>query len=311
MRHPLLTKSILAALLAVFSLLLPAQETLYLWPEGNMPNHKENVALQDSFARERAFIVTQPYVDVFLPSKAENKHAAVLIIPGGGYVKLAYEISGYALAKWFNTMGITACVLFHRLPNQPDIETSYLAPIQDAQRALRLMRAHAAEWDIDPTKVGVMGSSAGGHLAACAATIREDWSFCGDSLDAQPYRADFSILVSPVIDMSGSNFENKGSHKALLASDDSEEWQRYFSIQNQVSDNTPPAILFHAQDDNTVPSINSLLYYKALREHQIKGASLHIFPEGAHSISLRDNPGSAALFPLLTEMWLHDIHVLE
>lgn len=299
------------AAICIGTLHITAQDTIHLWPKGAIPNHKENVVLKDSFARERAFVIADPYVSVFLPSKAENKHAAVLIIPGGGYVKLAYEISGFALAKWFNTMGITACVLFHRLPNQSDVETSYLAPLQDAQRALRLIRAHAEEWDICPDKVGAMGSSAGGHLAACAATIREDWGTCGDSLDALPFQADFSILVSPVIDMSGSAYENRGSHQTLLASDDSEEWQHYFSVQNQVTDDTPPAILFHAQDDNTVPSINSLLYYRALKEHQISGASLHIFPEGAHSISLRDNPGSTSLFPLLTEMWLHDIHVLE
>lgn len=303
---------VLALIVACLGFLrISAQDIIHLWSQNAMPNHKVGVQLQDSVARERAFIVTNPYISVFHPSKAENKHAAVLIIPGGGYVKLAYEISGFALAKWFNTMGITACVLFHRLPNQRDVEVSYRAPLQDAQRALRLIRAHASDWDINPKKVGVMGSSAGGHLAACASTIREDWAAVGDSLDALPFRADFSILVSPVIDMSGSSYENRGSHKALLASDDSEEWQRYFSVQNQVADDTPPAILFHAQDDNTVPSINSLLYYRKLREYQIKGASLHIFPEGAHSISLRDNPGSAALFPLLTEMWLQDIHVLE
>ena len=141
-----------------------AQEFIPIWKNGVMPNSK-GMVLKDSIANERVYQVATPGVYVFRPSDAENKKAAVLIIPGGGYARLAYQISGWQLAKWFNTFGITAFVLNHRLPQSPDVETNYKAPLEDAQRAMRYIRKHANEYGVDVNKVGVMGSSAGGHLS--------------------------------------------------------------------------------------------------------------------------------------------------
>ena len=142
-----------------------AQEFIPLWKKGKMPNSR-GLNLPDSIANERIYRVGTPGLYLFETSRAENKGAAVIIVPGGGYARLAYQISGFQLAKWFNTMGITAFVLQHRLPQSPDVKTCYKAPLQDIQRAVRYIRAHADRWGIEPQKIGVMGSSAGAHLSA-------------------------------------------------------------------------------------------------------------------------------------------------
>src|SRR5690606_8962708 len=134
------------------------QQRINLWEQNNMPNTK-GVILQDSIANERIYQVAEPRIQAFFTSSQENKHAAVLIIPGGGYARLAYEISGYQLAKWFNTMGMHAFVLEHHMPQSPDVITPHLAPLQDAQRAIRIIKQNAASWDIDIDKIGVMGRS--------------------------------------------------------------------------------------------------------------------------------------------------------
>ena len=176
---------------ALMTVTLQAQKIIPLW-QNNMPNSK-GIALKDSVARERVVQVGTPTIHVYEPSKAERTGTAVLIIPGGGYVKLAHEISGIALAKWYNTLGVTAFVLMHRFPQSPDVIESYKAPLQDGQRALRYIRAHAEEYGIDIHKVGVMGCSAGGHLAASLCAIDEDWAKVGDTLDAYSCKPSFAV----------------------------------------------------------------------------------------------------------------------
>src|SRR5215211_2444354 len=156
-----------------------AQEFIPLWPKGKMPNTK-GMNLKDSIANERIFRVGTPGMYAFFPGTAENKGGAVVICPGGGYERLAYVISGLQLAKWFNTMGMSAFVLNYRLPNSPDLKQRETGPLQDAQRAMRVVRANAARWGIKPDKVGVQGSSAGGHLATLLGTHTEDVSAIGD-----------------------------------------------------------------------------------------------------------------------------------
>ena len=194
----------LPVLFALFLFLLAdkagAQEFIPLWPAGKMPNSK-GMNLGDSIANERIFRVGTPGMYAFFPSTQENKGSAVVICPGGGYERLAYIISGTQLAKWFNTLGISAFVLNYRLPNSADLVEREKGPLQDAQRASRVIRANAKKWSIEPNKVGIQGSSAGGHLAALTSTTRADVSAIGDSLDALPFRPDFTILVSPVIDL--------------------------------------------------------------------------------------------------------------
>lgn len=278
-----------------------AQEFIPLWEKGKMPNSR-GLNLPDSIANERIYRVGTPGLYLFETSQAENKGAAVIIVPGGGYARLAYQISGFQLAKWFNTMGITAFVLQHRLPQSPDVETCYKAPLQDIQRAVRYIRSHADRWGIEPQKIGVMGSSAGAHLSACSATLSDDWSQAGDTLDGISFRPDFAILVSPVVSM--DEIAHKGSRQNLLGKHDTPELREKFSCDKQVSSTTPPMFIVHAMNDPAVSCLNSLRLFEALKRNDIKGSSLHIFPTGEHSIALRNNPGSTDEWTNLAEQWL-------
>jgi acetyl esterase/lipase len=159
-----------------------AQEFTPLWPKDKMPNSK-GLNLTDSIANERVYRVGIPGMYAYFPSQQENKGAAVIICPGGGYERLAYVISGTQLAKWFNTMGISAFVLNYRLPNSPDLQQRETGLLMDAQRAIKIIRANAVQWKIKTDKIGIQGSSAGGHLAAMAGNAMEDISAINDSLD--------------------------------------------------------------------------------------------------------------------------------
>lgn len=289
-------------LMALMAMALQAQEVIPLW-QNNMPNSK-GIVLKDSVAGERVVQVGTPAIHVYEPSKAESTGTAVLIIPGGGYVKLAHEISGIALAKWYNTLGVTAFVLMHRFPQSPDVVVSYKAPLQDGQRALRYIRAHAEEYGIDIRKVGVMGCSAGGHLAASLCAIDEDWSQVGDALDAYSCKPSFAILVSPVISMNEA-IVHKGSRTNLLGKREQDiAFRNLFSLEKQVNAGTAPAILFHASNDKAVSPLNSIAYYTALYNAGVEKSSLHLFPAGGHAISLRAQRGSTVMWPELAEAWL-------
>lgn len=284
-----------------------SQEIIPLWPEGKMPNSK-GLQLRDSINNERLFQVAAPRIHCFFSSKQENKGAAILIIPGGGYHHLSFNISGFQLAKWFNTMGINAFVLDHRLPLSPDLKVREIAPLQDAERAMRIIRFNAAQWGIDTAKIGVLGSSAGGHLAATLGTIKDDYAAINDAFDAYAFRPDFMILISPVIDL--GEYAHKGSRDNLLGPGPSADLLKKYSLQWQVSSYTPPTFLAHAFNDKAVPPQNSLLFYEALLEHNVP-SSLHIFNQGGHSIALRNNPGSTNLWTHICEEWLIEIGILK
>jgi len=279
---------------------LKSQEFIPLWPKGKMPNSK-GMKLKDSIANERVFRVGTPGFYAFFPSITENKGAAVVICPGGGYERLAYIISGTQLAKWFNTIGISAFVLNYRLPNSPDLKQREIGPLQDAQRAIKLIRANAAKWGIKSDKIGIQGSSAGGHLAALTSVSIQDASLIGDSLDKVSARPDFSILVSPVIDL--GTYAHKGSLKNLLGENPSEELVLKYSPHLNATANTAPSFMVHAFDDKSVSARNSLLFYQALLEKNIQ-SSIHIFPQGGHAIALRNNPGSTQQWTNLCEAWM-------
>jgi acetyl esterase/lipase len=288
--------------------LLPArgQEFIPLWPKKKMPNSK-GLAMKDSIANERIYRVGTPGMYAYLPSVQENKGAAVVICPGGGYERLAYMISGVQLAKWFNTLGIAAFVLNYRLPTSPDLQDRALAPLQDAQRALRLVRANSGKWGIKKDKVGILGTSAGGHLAATLGTHTADVSAIGDSLNRLAYRPDFMILVSPVINL--SDYAHAGSRKNLLGLNPAPALVAQYSLETRVTAATPPAFLVHAANDKAVSPMNSLLFYQALLQHQVP-ASLHIFPQGGHAIALRNNPGSTETWTTLCELWLNEMKMI-
>ncbi|MDR6338655.1 acetyl esterase/lipase [Filimonas zeae] len=283
-----------------------SQNFIPLWPAGKMPNTK-GLNLKDSITNERVYQVGMPGMYAFFPSRQENKGAAVVICPGGGYARLAYAISGIQLAKWFNTMGISAFVLNYRLPLSPDLQQRETGPLQDAQRAVRVVRAHAAEWGIAPDKIGIQGSSAGGHLASLAGTAQQDVAAIGDTLDTVKYKPDFMILVSPVIDMGA--WAHKGSRENLLGKTPSEQLIAAYSTQLLVTAATPPAFIADAANDNVVSPMNSLLFFQALLQHKVP-ASLHVFTQGRHAIALRNNPGSTNLWTELCERWLVEMKII-
>ena len=208
-----------------------------------------------------------------------------------------------------STMGITAFVLNHRLPQSPDIVVSHQAPLMDAQRAMRHIRANAKRYGIDIDKVGVMGCSAGGHLSATLSTFDEDWGIGGDSLDAFSARPNFTILISPVVSM--IEYTHKGSRDNLLGKEASQDLLRQFSCDKRVNKETPPAFLVHATNDRSVSPLNSILYYTALKQANVDKSTLHIFPEGGHNIALRNNPGTTQSWPQLAEAWLSEIGILK
>lgn len=295
-----------ASIIALSSALAVAQDFMPLYPQNKIPNSKGSKRA-DSIANERVYRVATPGMYCFFPSSQENKGAAVIICPGGGYERLAYVISGTQLAKWFNTLGISAFVLNYRLPNDPDLKDRSTAPLQDAQRAIKVVRANAAKWGIKPDKIGMQGSSAGGHLASLAGTAKSDIVKIGDSLDAVSPRPDFMMLVSPVIDM--GEYAHKGSRKNLLGEPAKPDLQAQYSTQLLVSPKTPVCFIADAFNDKTVDPHNSLLFYKALLENNVP-VSFHVFPQGGHAIALRNNPGSANLWTALAEQWMIEMAVI-
>ncbi|GAB3906100.1 alpha/beta hydrolase [Mucilaginibacter boryungensis] len=285
-----------------------AQDFIPIWPKNHIPNSK-HLKLKDSIANERIYRVMLPGMYAYFPGKQENKGAAVVICPGGGYERLAYIISGTQLAKWFNTMGVNAFVLNYRLPNSPDLVQRELGPLQDVQRAIKYIRANAKQWGIDTAKIGIMGSSAGGHLAALSGTFNNDVAMIKDSLDNVSYKPNFMILVSPVIDMSTS-IAHATSRKNYLGPDAPEELAKKFSPQLLVTPTTPPCFIADAVNDPTVNPMNSLLFYQALLQNKVS-ASFHAFPQGKHAIAVRNNPGSTALWTSLCEAWLNEMGFIK
>ncbi len=260
--------------------------TMALWPD-DIPNSQES---EETEVLEKSDVlniskVQEPNISVYLPSKRQATGEAFVICPGGGYARLAFDWEGIDVAKFLNSKGIAAIVLKYRLPDSKSIKVSYEAPLQDAQRAIRLVRFHSEEWNIDKNKIGVIGFSAGGHLASTLGTqFDRENSFTGDSIDTINARPDFMALIYPVVSMK-SGITHTGSRNSLLGENPDEKLVEEFSGELQVTNNTPPTFIVHSTDDMVVPVDNSLLFYKALKEKEIH-SEMHIYPEGGHGYSL-------------------------
>lgn len=287
---------------------LKAQDTLWLYPENAIPDQKFYIH-EDSLANERYYRIAKPRITFYATSKDENNGAAVLIIPGGGYHHITHEAAGIQMAKWFNTIGVNAFVLYYRLPNQENLDDRTIAPLQDAQRAMQLIRANAAKYDIDTARIGIMGTSAGGHLSALLATSSANVTTLNDEVSKVSFIPNFMILVSSVISMD-KTISHAGSCDNLLGENPSQEIIDAYSCQNRVTPNTPPAFVVQAQDDNAVPVINSLLFYESLLKNRVP-ASLHIFTYGKHKIALRNNPGSTQYWVDLCEAWMKEMKIIK
>ena len=252
-------KKLLTVAVLALSAMAQAQQRIDLWPQG-APHPSSN-------EKDTAF------VKVFLPETpapiAEGGNPCIVICPGGGYIHLAMDHEGYDWAPVFNHLGFAVVVLKYRMPHGVKE-----VPFEDAEEAIRLVRRHAAEWHINPQKVGIMGSSAGGHLASSTATHATG--------DAKP---DFQILFYPVITMD-KTFTHLGSHNYLLGADASEPLEQLYSNEQQVTEDTPPAFIVLSDDDHVVPPANGVRYYLALNAHKVP-AVLHVYPTGDHGWGLR------------------------
>jgi acetyl esterase/lipase len=250
--------------------------------------------------------VQVPDIRVYLPTKQSATGQAVLVCPGGGYMGLAYDWEGKDIAKWLNAYGIAAVVLKYRLPSAFHDSLKHIYALEDAQRAIRITRQHAGEWNISPDKVGVMGFSAGGHLAATLGTCYDvQGPHKAESIDTISARPDFMILMYPVITM-GELATHMGSRKALLGEQPDPGMIRRYSPEVLVNDRTPPAFIVHAYDDKVVPVENSMLMFQALRAHSVP-AEMHIFPAGGHGFSLATKPGMPHSWPALCIEWMKSL----
>ena len=276
-------KKAVLIILIFFISQISAQQKITVWPKGEMPNSKGLKLKIEEEKEGRITQIQEAELFAFLPAKEERKQMAVIIIPGGGYKHLTYDLGGYSYAKWLNTLGISAFVLNYRLPTSPDLKQREIGPLQDVQAAIKLIRKNAVQYGISPYKIGVLGTSAGGHLAAMVSDISTDYTELKSDWTNYSTIPDFAILVSPVIDL--GEFAHKGSRVNLLGENASEEKIKEYSMQNRVTEKTPPTILFHAQNDPAVPVMNSILYYEAMIKNKVKGA-MFIFPEGEHNIGI-------------------------
>jgi len=291
-------RSIFILLIFLFNL-TSAQEKILFWPKGEMPNSKglkiENQASNPEISTQEAELF------VFLPPKAERSKRSVIIIPGGGYSKLTYNEGAFQIAKWMNTLGISAFVLYYRLPTSPDLVRREIAPLQDAQAAIKYVRKNASQWNLSSDQVGVVGTSAGGHLATSVSNIAIDYTGLKGDWSNISTIPDFAVLFCPVIDF--GTFAHAGSRKSLLGENASQEKITEYSMQNRVTEKTPPTILFHNQDDTAVPAMNSILYFKAMTKNKVKGA-LFVFPEGGHRFSITNKNELSENWKKLCADWL-------
>jgi acetyl esterase/lipase len=227
--------------------------------------------------------VVKPTLEIYLP-KEKASGAAIVICPGGGYINLSYSHEGIEIAEAFNKIGVAAFILKYRLPSDATMKDKTIGPLQDAQMAIKTVREGAAKWNIDPKKVGIIGFSAGGSLAALTGSHFSDAKI--SNTNNTSLRPDFMVLMYGVISMTDS-LTHGGSHKNLLGLSPTAEQIRYFSNELNVTSNTPPTMMVHAEDDKTVNVKNSLYYYNALLKNQVEAAMI-IYPKGGHGFGLNN-----------------------
>lgn len=276
-------------LILFFAISAAAQQNhtvIVLWP-GGAPGAKGTTPAD------------KPDITVFLPNKAKATGTAVLVCPGGGYAMEAMDKEGYKVAEWLNSFGVAAFVLKYRHGNR----YRYPAPFEDATRAMRLIRSRAATWNIDPDRLGIMGFSAGGHLAS---TVGTHWdrgdSSSGDKLKHFSSRPDFMILIYPVITMEDS-FTHEGSKHELLGPHPDPKLVELLSNEKHVNADTPPTFLVQATTDPVVPVQNSVAFYEALHKHHVP-VEMHLYEQGPHGFGLARQYPLLSTWPGLCRNWL-------
>jgi acetyl esterase/lipase len=258
--------------------------TLSLWPNG-VPGAAENEE--------------KPTLTVYTPSKEKANGCAVIVCPGGGYGHLAVGHEGHDIGEWFNSFGVTAFILRYR--HSPKYK--HPMPMLDVQRAIRFVRSGANKWNLHPNRIGVMGFSAGGHLASTAGTYFDNGNpKATDPIDTASCRPDFMILCYPVISLT-TQYTHKGSRRNLLGNDPDPKLVESLSNEKQVTKNTPPTFLFHTSGDTGVPAENSVLFYLALRKAGVP-AEMHIYERGRHGLGLATNVPGVFSWTKRCEEWL-------
>ena len=272
-------------------------QTLDLWPEG-VPGLRPDAGPEND-ENDHASNISHPVLLCHPAPAATACGAAVIICPGGGYARLSMENEGTSPAHWLNGLGVSAWILKYRLGDY-----GHPAPLRDVLRAVRLVRSRAAELGVRPDRIGVMGFSAGGHLAACAGTLYDaPEGRTGAALDAVSARPDFLLLLYPVITMKDP-YVHAGSRRQLLGPNPTPALIAHLSTEDQVTKDTPPTFLVATTADRTVPVENSLLFYQALHRAGVAGAELHLYERGPHGFGLKPGYGPTSEWPRLAEQWL-------
>jgi acetyl esterase/lipase len=290
-------------------LTVEAQSVIQLWPNGKIPNDLKNMSVQEKSevgkdGMLRISDITMPALTMYQPAKANG--TSVLVIPGGGYWIEAAGHEGVDIAKWLNSFGVTAFVLKYRLPDERLWSNKHEVPLQDAMQAMRLIRENAVKYSIEPNKIGVMGFSAGGHLASTLCTHWQEpksQQFFENVTDSgKVFRPNFAILMYPVI--TSGDQKHAGSFERLLGKNPTADLLTYYSNEKQVSATTPPTLLVHATNDAAVPVENSMLYVSALKKFKIP-ASLFVYEDGEHGFGLaQKKAGSVKNWPEHCLQWL-------
>lgn len=294
----------------LFSVLNPfrsstAQDiTIRVWP-GGPPTSNEITVPEEKYDGVRVRNVSVAEMYVYLPEKSINTGAALVICPGGGYAIEAMDHEGFDMAKWLQSKGIAGVVLKYRLPNG-----HHEVPADDARRALRTVRLNASRWGIDPEKIGIAGSSAGGHLASTVGTRSDGGNpEAADPVEKLSCRPDFMLLLYPVVTFR-EDFGHMGSRKNLIGDGNNWDLVEKYSNELHVSTETPPAFLVLADDDKAVVPRNSVEFYMALKKNGIP-AEMHIFARGGHGFGMNKKNLPVDQWPDLFYAWLKDIKVIE
>jgi acetyl esterase/lipase len=269
-----------------------AQKEIPLY-KGPIPNSKPDTVNEKkgSWGKDNDYLenVTKPTLTIFLPEDEKSSGIAVIICPGGGYSAVSIFNEGYQIARAFNKIGVAAFVLKYRLPSDRSMIKKNIGPLQDAQRAIQVVKLNAIEWNIDTAKIGIAGFSAGGHLASSVGThFQYDYI---SNPDGVSFRPAFMILGYPVISFADS-LTHMGSRNSLIGKKPSIGEIKEFSNELQVSSKTPPTFIFQAEDDRTVKVQNSLVFYDALLKNKVQ-AEMLIYPKGGHGFGLNNKSTSS------------------
>ncbi|MBS1531473.1 MAG: alpha/beta hydrolase [Bacteroidetes bacterium] len=280
---------LLTSAMLLSSTLFAQQKPIPLYPNG-VPNSKPTPAtyVEKTDTAQNYWItdVSVPAITPYFPEKGRATGTAILVFPGGSYAGLASNHEGRLIAEEFNKIGVTAFVVKYRLPSDLIMMDKSIGPLQDAQRAIQFIREHASEYGIDPHKIGIIGFSAGGHLASTLDTHYQQALI--DNPKKISLRPDFAMLIYPVISFGPE--AHAGSRENLIGKNPSQQQVDLYSNEKQITSDTPPTFLVHAADDDVVPVQNSIMFYEALIQHKVK-AELRTFQEGGHGFGL-ENPRS-------------------